>query len=165
MAEKDYLVEVNNERSIFTFTDEALVTSVTVTPQYGNIKNDYIVQGLHQMTDSDISYPIRYHLAIDNKPRSIGRDPRATVQQIVDHSEQIAEDEDRLAKLQDKLKVDTQEYQLCNTNLERLNRIIEQRQVEYDQAQSQLMYILITISEKAYGQNLANNPEGYWQSI
>ena len=74
MAEKDYLVEINNERSMFTFTDESLITSITVTPQYGNIKNDYVVQGLHEISESDISYPIKYHLAIDKKPRPIGKD-------------------------------------------------------------------------------------------
>lgn len=64
----EYLVEVTTGKSEFTFSDDTNLISITATPQYANIKNDYIIQGLRQATTSDISYPVRYHLAIDNKP-------------------------------------------------------------------------------------------------
>lgn len=68
MSKNQYIIEIANDKTSFAFSDDANITSITVNPQYGNIKNDYIVQGLRKMTDSDISYPITYHLVIDNKP-------------------------------------------------------------------------------------------------
>ena len=68
MSENQYLVEVNNDKTSFLFSDSENITSITVTPQYNNIKNDYIVQGLRQATDTELSFPIMYHLAIDDKP-------------------------------------------------------------------------------------------------
>ena len=71
MSENQYLVEVNNDKTSFLFSDSDNITSITVTPQYNNIKNDYIVQGLKKATDTDLSYPIMYHLVIDDKPAII----------------------------------------------------------------------------------------------
>lgn len=71
MSENQYLVEVNNDKTSFLFSDSENITSITVTPQYNNIKNDYIVQGLRKATDTQLSYPIMYHLAIDDKPTLI----------------------------------------------------------------------------------------------
>ena len=73
-SEKQYLVELNNSKSVYTFTDTGNIVSINVTPNYDNIKNDYIVLGLRQNTTSDISYEVRYHLAIDDKPLPIGSD-------------------------------------------------------------------------------------------
>lgn len=68
MSAGDYLVEVNNDKTSFDFTDNSNITSITVTPQLSKIRNDFIVQGLRQMTDTELSYPVMYHLAIDSKP-------------------------------------------------------------------------------------------------
>lgn len=68
MSKNDYLVDVTTGKSVYTFSDNSNLISINVTPQYENIKNDYVVQGLRKMTGSDISYPVRYHLAIDKKP-------------------------------------------------------------------------------------------------
>lgn len=91
MAENDYLVETNNNKSIYTFDDEKLLTSISVTPQYENIKNDYIIEGRTSMGDSNIACPIRYHLVIDDKPRSLGTDDRSTVRQMIDNTDLIEE--------------------------------------------------------------------------
>lgn len=69
MSKNDYLVEVTTNKSEYTFSDDSNLISITANPQYGNIKNDYIIQGKRQMTSSDISYPVRYHLSIDKKPK------------------------------------------------------------------------------------------------
>ena len=74
MSENQYLVEVNNDKTSFLFSDSENITSITVTPQYNNIKNDYIVQGLRKATDTQLSYPIMYHLAIDDKPTLIPKE-------------------------------------------------------------------------------------------
>lgn len=68
MGKNDYLVDTTLTKSEYTFTDDTNIISINVVPQYENIKNDYIVQGIRKLTGTDISYPIRYHLAIDNKP-------------------------------------------------------------------------------------------------
>ena len=68
MTDQDYLVDIANEdKFIYSFSDDNLI-SLNVTPQYGNIKNDYVVQGLKKASGSNVSYPVLYHLAIDTKP-------------------------------------------------------------------------------------------------
>ena len=161
MAEKEYLVEVNNERSVYTFTDETLLTSVTVTPQYGNIKNDYIVQGLHQMEGSDISHPIRYHLAIDKKPRPIGKDSEEFVLKRVDHTEEIVGLENELAAIKNRYKLVNDELQRLLTDEDRLKRIIEQRKGEIVTDNDNLIYQLMDISEVEYDASVVKTPEEY----
>lgn len=68
MDKNDYLVDITTGKSVYTFSDDQNLISINVTPQYENIKNDYVIQGLRKMTSSDISYPVMYHLAIDKKP-------------------------------------------------------------------------------------------------
>lgn len=64
----DYLVDITTGKSIFNFTDDKNLINISVNPQYNNIKNDYVVQGLKKGTIDNLSYPIMYHLAIDYKP-------------------------------------------------------------------------------------------------
>lgn len=70
MDKNDYLVETTVGKSSFIFSGDTNLISLTVNPQYGNIKNDYIIQGVRKMTGTDISYDVRYHLAIDKKPKT-----------------------------------------------------------------------------------------------
>lgn len=65
---EDYLINLSSGKSVYTFDKSNLVTSYINTPQYGNIKNDFIVWGKRK-TASGNKFPIRYHLAIDEKPR------------------------------------------------------------------------------------------------
>lgn len=66
--ESQYLIETTNKKALYSFSDNQNITSITVTPNYSNIKNDYIVEGLRQSTSSDVAVHIRYHLAIDELP-------------------------------------------------------------------------------------------------
>ena len=100
MSENDYLVEVNNSRSIYTFDDEKLLTSINVNPQYENIKNDYIIEGQTSIVDSDITIPIRYHLAIDAKPPILGTDNREKIRKLIDNSVEITEKQEELKQLE-----------------------------------------------------------------
>lgn len=68
MKANDYLVETAIPKSVYSFTDTSNLISLNATPQYSNIKNDFIVQGLQKSQSSDKSYPIVYHLVIDTKP-------------------------------------------------------------------------------------------------
>lgn len=70
-SEKQYLIETTHKKSLYSFSDNHNLTSISVSPNYGNIKNDYLIEGLRKSTSSDIAYTIRYHLAIDDRPQKI----------------------------------------------------------------------------------------------
>ena len=141
MAENDYLVETNNERSIFTFDDINLLTSINVTPQYENIKNDYIVEG-HTENESGISYNVRYHLAIDKKPRPIGKDNRTIIYQLNNNDEVIAEKQTQLAIQKNQLYLSEDKLKQVQFLIDRGYNIIKQRETHY-QGQDKLLFDLL----------------------
>lgn len=63
-----YFIDANGGGSVFEFSDSNLISSFSNTPQYSKIKNDYIVWGIKTLSD-ERQIPIRYHLAIDKKPK------------------------------------------------------------------------------------------------
>ena len=68
MDTKDYLAETTTGKTVYSFSDKTNIISITQNPQYANIKNDYVIQGLRKRTNSNASVLVRYHLAIDKKP-------------------------------------------------------------------------------------------------
>ena len=56
-----------NNNIIYNFNNGNLITSYSNTPQYSLIKNDFIIWG-KKKDKNNREYPIRYHLAIDQKP-------------------------------------------------------------------------------------------------
>ena len=68
MDAKDYLAETTTGKTVYSFSDKTNIISITQNPQYANIKNDYVIQGLRKRTNSSASVLVRYHLAIDRKP-------------------------------------------------------------------------------------------------
>ena len=70
-SEIQYLVETTNEKISYSFSDAHNITSITVTPNYSNIKNDYIVDGIRKSPNSDIQYSLRYRVVIDEKPEIV----------------------------------------------------------------------------------------------
>ena len=68
MDAKDYLAETTTGKTVYSFSDKTNIISITQNPQYANIKNDYVIQGLRKRTNSNASVLVRYHLAIDRKP-------------------------------------------------------------------------------------------------
>lgn len=74
MTENDYLVETTNSKSLYSFKDDKNVTSITVTPNYSNIKNEYIIHGITAGTADTVASNIMYHLVIDEKPQLIEND-------------------------------------------------------------------------------------------
>ena len=63
----DYLIQRNKTKSVYSFTDGKLGTSFDNTPQYANIKNDFIIWGEKETGSGKVG--IRYHLAIHQKPK------------------------------------------------------------------------------------------------
>lgn len=70
-SEKQYLIETTNDKNVYTFDSNHNLTSISITPNYNNIKNDFIVDGIRQSDDSDNQFLIRYRLVIDEKPEII----------------------------------------------------------------------------------------------
>ena len=66
---QNYLIDVAGGTSVFQFKNSNLITSYNNNPQYGSIKNDYIVWGT-RIDSTGQEFPIRYHLAIDKKPKT-----------------------------------------------------------------------------------------------
>lgn len=64
---QDYIVDKGKGDATYIFNDSPIVISCSSSPQYNMIKNDYVVWGLRK-TAEDKTLPIRYHLAIDEKP-------------------------------------------------------------------------------------------------
>lgn len=71
MQKKDYLVDVTTGKTVYTFNDKDNIISINTTPQFNNIKNDYVIQGKRKSTVSSQQINVRYHLAIDRKPYPI----------------------------------------------------------------------------------------------
>lgn len=76
MKKHDYLVETTTGKSVYTFSDKDNIISISKTPQFNNIKNDFIIQGKRQGTNSQQQVDVRYHLCIDRKPLPISSDER-----------------------------------------------------------------------------------------
>lgn len=69
MNASSYLVDSDVKKDTYVFSDNDNLSSLTCNPQYGNIRNDFIVQGKRSGTSTATSADVRYHLAIDEKPR------------------------------------------------------------------------------------------------
>ena len=67
---QNYLTEFSKDKNTYHFEDGQLITSYANSPNFNKIKNDFIVWGKRK-TSLGKEIPIRYHLAIDEKP-SIG---------------------------------------------------------------------------------------------
>jgi hypothetical protein len=63
-----YSSEYTMGEASFALDRNSNLISISSQPSYANIKNEYVVEGLRQSTVDSISYPVRYHLVIDEKP-------------------------------------------------------------------------------------------------
>lgn len=70
MDQNDYLIDITRGKAVYEFDDASLVMSYSNAPQYNMIKNDFIVWGMREDSTTGAQYPIRYHLAIDSKPKT-----------------------------------------------------------------------------------------------
>lgn len=68
ISSEDYFIDNSNGKSVYSFNDGTLISSYSNAPQFQMIKNDYIVWGLRKTIEGN-TVPIRYHLAIDTKPK------------------------------------------------------------------------------------------------
>ena len=68
MNKDNYLINLYDGKSVYNFNESDLVISYSNSPQYNKIKNDFIVWGIRKNSNGN-DIPIRYHLAIDKKPK------------------------------------------------------------------------------------------------
>lgn len=69
MNEYNYLMDtISLGKDVYSFDGDRNLISISITPQYENIKNDFIVHGTRKASNSNVSYDVMYHLAIDKKP-------------------------------------------------------------------------------------------------
>lgn len=68
MQNPEYQVDFSQGKSVYTFEGTNLVSAYSNAPQFNNIKNDFMVWGIRE-TAAGTTVPIRYHLAIDDKPK------------------------------------------------------------------------------------------------
>ena len=69
MNKNNYLVDFRRDKSTYNFSESNLISSFSNSPQYSMVKNDFVVWGLRKNVEG-IDLPIRYHLAIDSKPKA-----------------------------------------------------------------------------------------------
>lgn len=62
-----YALNINRGKTDFDFSNEKFIISYSNTPQYTEVKNDFMIWGIRKTADKK-EYPIRYHLVIDKKP-------------------------------------------------------------------------------------------------
>lgn len=65
----DYLIDMAKGKAEYIFDDSNLITSYSNNPQFQMIKNDFVVWGIRENANGN-DVPIRYHLAIDEKPKT-----------------------------------------------------------------------------------------------
>lgn len=65
----DYLIDLSKGKSVMSFKNSNLINSYNNTPQYSMIKNDFVIWGSRKNTNGSTS-AVRYHLAIDEKPKT-----------------------------------------------------------------------------------------------
>ena len=68
ISNSDYLIDMSKGKVVYNFNNSNLITSYNNTPQYQKIKNDFLVWGIRKTAEGK-DIPIRYHLAIDKKPK------------------------------------------------------------------------------------------------
>ena len=65
----NYNVDFSSGKSVYSFQGTKLISSTSNTPNYNNVKNDFLVWGVRKLADGQTQIPVRYHLAIDKKPQ------------------------------------------------------------------------------------------------
>lgn len=67
LKEQDYLSYYNQKGIAYAFDNKAIITSISNSPQYQNIKNDFLVWGTRKGTSGN-EVPIKYRLTFASKP-------------------------------------------------------------------------------------------------
>ena len=83
----DYKIDTSSKKTVYKFDVRKNLISITRTPQYGNVKNDYIILGTQKGTNKDIKRYVRYRLCIDEKPPKVSGDNYNTYNDLLLYKE------------------------------------------------------------------------------
>ena len=84
----DYVANFSQNGVFYSFVDKDTISSFSNTPDWSNIKNDFIIWGTKDIPGSDAKRPIMYRVAIDDLP-FIGSPGIPWQQQLLDYDKQI----------------------------------------------------------------------------
>lgn len=65
----DYIIDISQGKAAYNFEGSDLLSNFSNSPQYLKVKNDFIVWGIREDKNNGLKKTIRYHLAIDEKPK------------------------------------------------------------------------------------------------
>ena len=68
MKAKDYLFTRIPSETEYSFKNGENLMQISRSPQFENIKNDYVISGTQTLKGSSIKRPLTYHLVVDRKP-------------------------------------------------------------------------------------------------
>lgn len=68
MDKENYIVDMSKGKIAYDFRNSKLISSYSNSPYFNKIKNDFVVWGIRNTANGN-TVPIRYHLAIDTKPK------------------------------------------------------------------------------------------------
>ena len=63
-----YQIETRLTKPVYDFEHNKYTTAYNNSLNYNNVKNDFVVWGYRNTTNSNIKVPCRFHLAVDKKP-------------------------------------------------------------------------------------------------
>ena len=63
-----YEIETRLTKPVYSFEHNKFTTAYNNSLNYNNVKNDFVVWGYRNTTNSNIKVPCRFHLAVDKKP-------------------------------------------------------------------------------------------------
>ena len=66
----DYRYSSRLNTAVYSFDDSRFIISYNNTPNFEMVKNDFVVWGARK-GNNDVTYPCRYHLAIDTRPKLV----------------------------------------------------------------------------------------------
>lgn len=97
---EDYLINNNAGLNTYNLNNSKLITSISNTPKYENIKNDFIIWGKRKELDgTEVS--IRYHLAIDKKPKNYRNMPVKLIFYTDEYNTELAKIDDGESSLKE----------------------------------------------------------------
>lgn len=63
-----YEIQTRLTKPVYSFEHNKFITAYNNTLNYNNVKNDFVVWGYRNSTNSNAKVPCRFHLAVDKKP-------------------------------------------------------------------------------------------------
>lgn len=131
------------------FSDSSLITSVSFSPKYENIKNDFTCWGSRKTSTGDETM-VRYHLAIDEKPQDIKRPSTKPLNEQTEEEREYTE-------------ATGSNYSLCHKDIYEIKSLLTDAVVRYGYlGDPQANETIGDLIAPALDDVFADLPETYW---